>query len=251
MSKIIFSGLESSGKSLQLAMKAEAVLMRNIKWLERSGKARKILTNSPFSEGFVKYAKDHGIEIVNWENLEELILQRDCDIFIDEIGTYFDARMWADLSLDVRRWNQQGAKMGIELYGACQDFAQVDVSFRRLTSELFHITKFFGSGRPSPTKPPIKRIWGLCHMVALDPQKYDEKKKKFTGGSASDCTELTNAQWASERTAVLTWLDWHASAQYRNDISCIYWEKSGDVWTDIAYRWADDEIQRKGFCKPK
>jgi len=179
MSKVIFSGLESSGKSLQLAMKAERVLLRNIKWRERSGIARKILTNSPFSEKYNAFAKDNGIDVVIWENLDELIQQRDCDVFVDEIGTYFDARMWSELSLDVRRWIQQGAKMGIELYGACQDFAQVAVSFRRLTSELYHITKWVGSARPSPTKPPIKRIWGLCHMVELNPQNYDENKKKF------------------------------------------------------------------------
>jgi len=179
MSKVIFSGLESSGKSLQLAMIAEKILLRNIRWREQSGIARKILTNSPFSEAYMKYAKDNGIVVHQWENLDELISQRDCDVFIDEIGTYFDARLWSELSLDVRRWIQQGSKMGIELYGACQDFAQVDISFRRLTSELHHITKWCGSRRPSPTKPPIKRIWGLCHKVALDPQHYDEGKKKF------------------------------------------------------------------------
>lgn len=177
--KIIYTGLESSGKSLQLAMRAEIVLFRNIKWKTKTGTARKILTNSPFSEKFMAVAKANGIEVVLWENLDELITQRDCDIFVDEIGTYFDARLWADLSLDVRRWIQQGAKMGIELYGAAQDFAQVDLSFRRLVSQLFHITKVIGSGRPSPTKPPIKKIWGLCHMVELNPQKYDEKKKQF------------------------------------------------------------------------
>jgi len=179
MSKVIFSGLESSGKSLQLAMRAEKILFRNIKWREESGISRKILTNSPFSAAYMKYAKENKIEVILWENLDELISQRDCDIFIDEIGTYFDARLWAELSLDVRRWIQQGAKMGVELYGACQDFAQVDISFRRLTSQLFQITKFFGSARPSPTKPPIKRIWGLCHMVELQPQSYNEDKKKF------------------------------------------------------------------------
>jgi len=179
MSKIIFSGLESSGKSLQLAMIAEKVLLRNVRWLEKSGVARKILTNSPFSEAYMAFAQANGIEVRLWENLDELIQQRDCDVFIDEIGTYFDARLWADLSLDVRRWIQQGAKMGIELYGACQDFAQVDISFRRLTSELYLITKWLGSARPSPTKPPVKRIWGLCHKVALDPRSYNEEKKKF------------------------------------------------------------------------
>jgi len=179
--KIIYSGLESSGKSLQLAMRAEAIMIRNVKWKKRSGKARQIWTNTPFSEAYVEYGKKEGIEVHVWKDLEELITKRDCDIFIDEIGTYFDARFWADLSIDVRRWIQQGAKMGIELYGACQDFAQVDIAFRRLTTQLFQITKIIGSGRPSPTKPPIKRIWGFCHMVELDPRAYDESKKKFMG----------------------------------------------------------------------
>jgi len=164
-------------------MRAEKVMLRNVKWKEKSGIARPIGTNSPFSEAYKEYGRQNGIEVFVWKDLDELITRRDCDIFIDEIGTYFDARFWADLSIDVRRWIQQGAKMGIELYGACQDFAQVDVAFRRLTTQLFHIKKMFGSGRPSPTKPPIKRIWGLCHMVELDPRNYDEANKRFTGAA--------------------------------------------------------------------
>lgn len=180
MSKIIFSGLESSGKSLKLAMVAEKVLFRNAKWLQESGIMRPIVTNAPFSEAFMQTAKELGITIHYWENLDDLISYKDADIFIDEIGTYFDARLWTELSIDVRRWIQQGAKMGIELYGACQDFSQVDIAFRRLTSELFYITKLFGSPRPSNTKPPIKHIWGVCLMRELNPQNYDEKKKEFT-----------------------------------------------------------------------
>lgn len=179
MSKVIFSGLESSGKSLKLAMVAEKILFRNAEWLKKSGIARPIYSNSPFSEGYIQSAEEMGIPIGYWENLDDLIDLRDCDIFIDEIGTYFDARMWADLSLDIRRWIQQGAKMGIELYGACQDFAQVDIAFRRLTSELYVIRKVIGSPRPSNTKPPIQRIWGLCMVSELNPQGYDEKKKEF------------------------------------------------------------------------
>lgn len=179
MTKVIFSGLESSGKSLKLAMTAEKILFRNAKWKEKSGIVRPIYSNSPFSEGFLQTAEELGIPILYWENLDDLIVLRDCDVFIDEIGTYFDARLWADLSLDVRRWIQQGAKMGVELYGAAQDFAQIDLAFRRLTSELYLIQKWLGSPRPSNTKPPIKRIWGLCIMRELNPQSYDEKKKEF------------------------------------------------------------------------
>lgn len=183
MSKIIFSGLESSGKSLKLAIVAEKILFRNGKWKEESGIARPIISNTPFSKEYENKAEELGIPIKYWENLDDLIQHQDADIFIDEIGTYFDSRLWTELSLDVRRWIQQGAKMGIELYGACQDFSQVDVAFRRLTSELYYIQKIIGSPRPSNTKPPIKKIWGLCVMRELNPQQYDEKKKEFVGSS--------------------------------------------------------------------
>jgi len=73
--------------------------------------------------------------------------------------------------------------MGIEIYGSAQDFAQVDKAFRRLVNQLFLIRKIIGSRRPSATKPPVKRIWGVCLMSELDPQGYDEDKKKFVGAA--------------------------------------------------------------------
>jgi len=98
---------------------------------------------------------------------------------MDEVGNYFDSRMWSDLSLDIRRWLTQGAKSGIEIYGSAQDFAQVDKAFRRLVNHLFHITKMAGSARPSNTKPPVRYIWGICSIKELDPMGYDEDKSKF------------------------------------------------------------------------
>jgi len=90
--------------------------------------------------------------------------------------------MWTDLSLDVRRWLTQGSKMGIEFYGSAQDFAQVDKAFRRLCNHLYDIKKLLGSARPSATKPPVKKIWGICLMNSLDPNAYNEDKKKYEGG---------------------------------------------------------------------
>jgi len=179
MSKVIFTGLESSGKSLQLAMTAVKILNRNILWKKESGIARAIISNLNFSKDFEKIAKENGIPVIYWTTLDELIKFRDADIFIDEIGNYFDSRLWSDLSLDTRRWLSQGAKMGIEIYGSAQDFAQVDKAFRRLVNELYFISKLIGSPRPSPTKPPVKKIWGLCVMRILDPQNYNEDRKVF------------------------------------------------------------------------
>jgi len=152
---------------------------RNAKWFKKSGIKRPIISNLKFSDVFVEYAAERGIELSYWENLDELVKFSDVDVVIDEVGNYFDSRMWQDLSLDVRRWLTQGAKSGIEIYGSAQDFAQVDKSFRRLTNNLYEITKIIGSRRPSATKPPVKAIWGVCMMRELDPRAYNEDKKKF------------------------------------------------------------------------
>jgi len=181
--KRIYSGLESSGKSLKLAMDVTEIVARNAKWARKSGIVRPIWSNLHFSREFYDYAtKEMGIPIHYWSNLDTLIQTHDADIVCDEVGNYFDSRLWADLSLDVRRWLSQGAKQGIEFYGTAQDFAQVDKAFRRLCNELFLIKKIIGSRRPSATKPPVKYIWGVCLKFELDPNAYDEDKKKFIGG---------------------------------------------------------------------
>lgn len=194
--KIIYSGLESSGKSLRLASVVADLVLRNSKWnrkrtqeyleYKRQGldvdapTPRPIISNLIFSDTFYKYATEEMmVPIIYWENLDELIKYDNADIIIDEVGTYFDARLWADLSLDVRRWLTQGAKSGIEIYGTAQDFAQVDLAFRRLVNNLYHITKLLGSPRPAATRPPVKRIWGLCSMRELNPREYKEDKKSF------------------------------------------------------------------------
>jgi hypothetical protein len=197
--KVIYSGLESSGKSLQLAMQAVNLVYRNRKWYARQiadykklgaerfqekykmekPTPRPIASNLFFSKGFEKFASNNGIPLMYWENIDELIRLTNADVIIDEVGNYFDARMWTDISLDARRWLTQGAKQGIEIYGSAQDFAQVDKAFRRLVNELIHITKVIGSGRPASTKPPIKRIWGFAMRTQLDPRGYKEEANKF------------------------------------------------------------------------
>jgi len=192
--KIIYSGLESSGKSYKLACLAADIAVRNSKWKKETGITRPLATNLKFSQEFTNYCtQELEIPILYWENLDDLISLDNCDVFIDEVGNYFDSRMWADLSLDVRRWLTQGAKSGVELYGSAQDFAQVDKSFRRLVNHLFHITKIVGSRRPSATKPPVNRIWGLCSMRELDAQNYSEEKKAF------DKTQLIPSFFLLER----------------------------------------------------
>lgn len=180
--KVIFSGLESSGKSLKLAMTVVELVHRNAKWNKITGKSRPIVSNMSFQPHFFEWAtKEMGVEIKYWQNLDELVGFDEADVICDEVGNYFDSRQWADLSLSAKRWLNQGAKSGIEFYGGAQDFAQVDLAFRRLVlpGDLLHITKLMGSRRPSATKPPVGRIWGMCLVQSLDPTGYKEDKKKF------------------------------------------------------------------------
>jgi len=179
MAKIIFTGLEDSGKSYKLAVTAGELIERNAKWLKMGCKPRPIVTNLEFMPWFNEYAESLGIPIRTWRDLEELPDMKNCDLFIDEVGTYFDSRTFKDLSLDVRLWLAQASKLGVDMYGSAQDFAQVDISFRRLVTGLYEITKLAGSQRPAETRPPVKRIWGVCTMKQMDPVGYDEQKKAF------------------------------------------------------------------------
>jgi len=181
--KVIFSGLESSGKSLKLAMMAQTLVLRNSKWNSITGLSRPIVSNMAFSDEFKEFAASHNVEIKFWKDLSELVSYTEADIICDEVGNYLDSRKWADLTLDVKQWLTQGAKQGIEFYGGAQDFAQVDKAFRRLVQrgDLIHITKLIGSRRPAKTKPAVKRVWGVCFTRSIDPRSYDEDDKVETG----------------------------------------------------------------------
>jgi len=192
--KYIVTGLESSGKSLKLAMIAEKLLIRNKNWLTRQQTdyrklgpagflkkyrretpyARPIASNMHFSKIFEERATRANISIKYWRHKHELILMEETDIICDEVANYWNSRMWQDMSTDELQWLSQGAKRGIEFYGASQDFAMVDKGFRRLTNRLFFIYKVIGSARPSATKPPVNRVWGLCLVFEMDPRLYKE-----------------------------------------------------------------------------
>lgn len=192
--KYIVTGLESSGKSLKLAMIAEKLVARNSIWLKKqeidykklgpmgfqkkykreTPYARPIASNMHFSEQFTAVADKNRIPIIYWRHKHELISLEECDIICDEVANYWNSRMWQDMSTDELQWLSQGAKRGIEFYGASQDFAMVDKGFRRLTNRLFFIYKIIGSRRPSATKPPVRSVWGVCLVFEMDPRLYKE-----------------------------------------------------------------------------
>jgi len=193
---VIFTGLPGSGKSYKLGKTCVEVLYRNKKRYEKdldyywNPDKAKLATKEPIKRVMwtnLKFGPDVEAEFKGyfkyWTELKQLTPLRDVDIVIDEVGTYFDSRLWETLSLEMRRFLSQHRKFGIDIYGTAQDFAQVDKAFRRLTSDLLYLTKIAGSRDISATRPPPRFIWGVSLVRELDPTVYDEQKSKFaTGG---------------------------------------------------------------------
>jgi len=167
----VITGRPSAGKSLRLAMTLVEVLERNVNWYKQSKIRRLVVTNLKLTpkyerkyEGFFKY----------WSEPAELVMLQDVDVFWDEIATHLDSSQFANLPLEIKRWLQQHAKVGVEIYGTTQDFAMIDVSMRRMTSELTYLVKLIGSRRPSNTRPPVKWIWGVIAVYDVDAVGYKE-----------------------------------------------------------------------------
>lgn len=190
MAKIIFAGGEDSGKSLMLATYAGQLVERNAQWadiIEKSTgerRVRPIRSNLHFTPWFEEYAQSLSVPIIYWKDIEEWPSFQGCDMICDEIGVYLDSRRYADLPQTIRFWLGQASKLGCDIYGSAQDFAQIDLAFRRLVKSdnggLFEISKLIGSPRPHPSKPPVTKIWGVCLMKELDPIGYDENSKRFS-----------------------------------------------------------------------
>jgi len=187
---VIFTGLPGSGKSYKLGRSVVDILYRNKKLHEKSGTRRMLWTNLQLSS---EVEAEFAGYFTYWTELKQLTPLRDVDVIMDEVGSYFDSRLWETLSLEMRRWLNQHRKFGIEIYGTAQDFAQVDKAFRRLTSDLLYLSKLAGSRDISATKPPPRWIWGVALVRHLDPTVYDEQKSKFGN------TGMPSFMWISRK----------------------------------------------------
>jgi len=170
--KVIYTGIESSGKSLLLSKQAEKVRRRNIGWYKITGLKRTMAFNSPMSKEFIELIESSNINYLQFKNLDEIIYLEEADIFIDEVIKFFPASGSNSLSNEQLHFITQGAKSGIHLWGASQDFSQVHKQFRLLVNEVYVITKIIGSNRPMKTAPPVKWIWGLCTKRKVNPLSF-------------------------------------------------------------------------------
>jgi len=125
-----------------------------------------------FGTKFHQLAEKKNIPIHYFQTLSELITYTECDVFIDELGKYFSARQWQDLSLDAIGWITQGGKQGVVMYASSQDFSQIEKTFRLLTSRVFIVKKLIGSSRPMKTKPKSFFIWGWYMTRRVSPSSF-------------------------------------------------------------------------------
>jgi len=199
------TGLPGASKSYDCTVKAHEWLTRNRKWYQKTGIKRTLRSNLIFDDIYTQEMNDTEDLPVNlpvgkvlskqrqeynrshdfleyWDDPEELPKMSNCDVIWEEMGAHVDSRSWEQLPFELRRWLQQHRHRGVEIYGNCQDFADVDTAVRRLVGRLYHVSKWAGSRDPSPTTPPPKKIWGIIYKRRLDARKYDSVDK-FKGAT--------------------------------------------------------------------
>lgn len=187
--KLVFNGLESSGKSLLLSRQAEKVLRRNKLWYKIRKKKkleevkRTMAFNQPMSEKFIRRIYDANCNYLQFRSFDEIEHLTEADIFIDELLKFFPSRGSDPLPFHVMEFLTQGAKSGNNIYATSQDFSQVHKQFRILTNKVYIVRKIVGSPRPIKSMPPVTSIWGLCIKKSVDPQSFQgdmaEMKTKF------------------------------------------------------------------------
>jgi hypothetical protein len=169
--KVVYTGLESGGKSLAIAQVVLKLLKTNIYWKKKYGFHRYIYSNLRFSDSFYNKYKDF---IIYWDDVREVIGLSGCDIIWDEISSDFSALKREPLSRKVNRWLRQGAKQGVHIYATAQEYHDIHLDMRRRFKFCYHIEKWIGSDRPGKNLPPVKFIWGICLVRSIKIHPYNE-----------------------------------------------------------------------------
>lgn len=170
--KIVWTGKESQGKSLMLSKKADEIMRRNARWVRMGLPPRTMVFNQPMSKDFQHEIKSRGLGYKEVRNKADFLEMEQVDFFCDEIVKYWPARASEPLSFEDMHFLTQGAKSGIQIYGASQDFSQVHKQFRLLVNEVYVVRKLIGSRRPMKTAPPVKYVWGLCYTRQVKPESF-------------------------------------------------------------------------------
>ena len=174
MSCTLNVGLPSSGKTYNMVTRFHEIVLRNNTWYKKKKiqEPRQVWINQrDISKEFLE--KYPFINI--YKDIDEIIYLENCDIFIDEVSNYFDARDYQNLSFDSKIFLSQYKKWGNTIFATTQDPMQVDVLFRKKVTAIRYFSKgIFSTGDPTPTKPKIKNpfAWFLLRPATF---KYNDK----------------------------------------------------------------------------
>jgi len=174
----IVEGSPGQGKSLYTARLVRKLIKRNRKWRDQSGIVRKIYSNIHFAEDFYTENQDF---IEYWHSPLELTQILDADVIWDEIATELDSRNFTNLPDELKIFLSQYRKRGVDIYANTQDFSMVDARARLMVTHVATLSKMIGSPDPSPTKPPVKRIWGIVAVREVQNFKETNPEKKEYG----------------------------------------------------------------------
>jgi len=180
-----WTGEKGNGKSYLLAKHLWGDMVRNFDFHENKGlpirkiKIMKTLGLSP------ELLSDWNEYLEVFTELDELPTFRDCDVYADDITLRLSARAWSELSLDIQDWLTASERLGCHFYFTAVNFKRVVIDFRENTDELSVVTKGLASRRPTPTMPPVTRIWGFIHEAMVPVQEFradNFDEGKYSGG---------------------------------------------------------------------
>jgi len=156
----LITGLPGSGKTYYLAKLAQEALKQN----------REIWVN------FKLFPKTRKEQFVHYYNDPALLREAEAgSILMDEAHIYFNSRKWESLDERVQYKLQQHRKDGLDIVGAVQSEARLDIVFRELVAEWKHCRKIISSGEMA------KHHWGFVIVSRFDPNDMKGAKPKRQG----------------------------------------------------------------------
>jgi len=173
----IYDGGTGQGKTYMNAIDILDLLHRNEKWFKKGKIPRRRLLASNML--ISKWVHDlYPSSIIYWSEIEDLIQLRECDIIMDDMGAYLDARRWKEMTVECQRWFRLHEHYGCSIYGNAQDFLTIDIAIRRITTTVDHVQKLMGSQRPCVTKPVVKHIWGIIKIQGVHEEEFEKDKMR-------------------------------------------------------------------------
>jgi len=169
-----YIGDKGQGKSYMLARELVRTLKQNQRWHEHYELPRRRVAVMR-TLGLAPWFKETwGNYLTYFDEIQEIVQYKECDIFVDDISMRLDSRNWELLPQGAREWLYGSERLGCDLYFTAQKFSRVEITFRLLTDCIYLCTKAIGSPRPSATRPSVNRIWGIIQTCEIPKSEFQQ-----------------------------------------------------------------------------